>query len=78
MKRSIAFLLIFITLLGLMGCKNSRQDICTSFLTYMQNGEYGEAYELLSSTCRNDSDEARSTRISKQEFIDKHTAIFEA
>ncbi len=78
MKRIIASLLILVTLLSVIGCNASTENVITKFLNLMQSGQYGEAYELLSSSCRNDSGEERSTRISKEEFINKHTAIFEA
>lgn len=77
MKRIIASLLILATLLSVLGCTKNSENVITDFLDLMQSGQYGEAYELLSSSCRNDSSEERSSRISKEEFINKHTAIFD-
>lgn len=78
MKRIIACLLILVTILSVIGCKKAPEDIFYRFFSYMQEGEYGSAYELLSDSCKNETDEVRTNRITKEEFINKHTATFDA
>lgn len=78
MKRILALLLIMITLTGMPGCAPSQEDACMRFLTCMQSGQYREAYAMLSASSRNDTGEAPSSRITEKEFVDRHTAIFEA
>ncbi len=80
MKRVVALLLIAAFLFCLTGCESAEpgSEACRRFLAFIQEKDYASAYELLSSSSRNDSEEAKQTRITKQEFIDKYTNIFEA
>lgn len=82
MKRIVLLSLVCVMLLGcctFFGCaRESGEDVCRQFLSHLRLGEYEQAYELIASSSKNETEEPRANRITKQEFIDKHTAIYNA
>lgn len=89
MKRSLCLLLSLILLtLAVPACKApSAADARDAFLTFINAGEYGAAYDMLHSSVRYDADRAArdaaedkpqpTSRISKEQFIARYEAIFE-
>ncbi len=89
MKRSLCLLLSLILLtLAVPACKApSAADARDAFLTFINAGEYGAAYDMLHSSVRYDPDRAAKDiaenkeqpidRISKEQFIERYEAIFE-
>lgn len=77
LKKILALLLVILTVAGCFyGCKKKTGvDVCVSFIEYIRTGKYGEAYELLSGSSRNDTAKISADTITKQEFIDKYNAI---
>lgn len=82
-RRLIKLFLFFSACILLVLPLNSCQKLtgggaCEKFIEYLRAGAYEEAYALLSSSSRNDEEKERANRIQKQEFVDKHTAIYDA
>jgi penicillin-binding protein len=85
MKKIIPSLIVFamlFSLLPLSGCKTSAADsgeaaiLC--YLEYIKTGDYASAWDMLTAGSRNETDEAKSNCITRQEFIDKYADIFAA
>ncbi len=82
-KQILSYILILALALPLgSGCASSAQGsgrmAIESFLALVAAGDYSGAYDLLDASSRNDTEETRAGRITRQEFIDKYTNIFDA
>ncbi len=80
MKRIVAVVLILALLVPLAGCEKAERgsDACGRFLEYLKIEDYASAYTMLSASCRNDTTEAKTNRVTEQEFADKYVNIFDA
>ncbi len=83
MRKLLPILLIALMLFGLTplaGCEKSLRKTgeaaILDYLEYIKTGDYAAAWDMLTSGTRNETEEAKSRRITKQEFIDKYTNIF--
>lgn len=78
MKKLLAVLLILAAVIPASGCrKPGGIESCTRFLEHIQSAEYELAYDMLSASARNDTEETKTNRITREEFINKYTAIFD-
>ncbi|MDO4543380.1 MAG: penicillin-binding transpeptidase domain-containing protein [Clostridia bacterium] len=86
MKRAISLLIVVFMLGGFVisGCQVIRgngSEFCLQFLEYIKNGQYSNAYSIVSSTVKNtasDTTASGTEQISSTEFTDKYTQIFDA
>lgn len=83
MKRALALMLALMSALTLCACevqiqKKGGGKIIDEFINHIAAGEYTEAYALLSSSSRNDTDTEKSNRVTEEQFTDKYTAIISA
>ena len=84
MKKALAVILAALSALCLMGCEKGAPQqkaggkAIEEFITHIAAGEYAEAYALLSSSCRNDTEEEKANRVTEKQFTDKYTSIISA
>ena len=84
MKKALAVILAALRALCLMGCEKGAQQqkaggkAIEEFITHIAAGEYAEAYTLLSSSCRIDTEEEKANRVTEKQFKDKYTSIISA
>ncbi len=85
MRTAFALTLVCIMLLSLMplvGCKSGSRDTgeqaILKYLELIRTGDYASAWGLLSAGTRNEAEEEKAGRITKQAFVDKYTNIFKA
>lgn len=85
MKKVVPFLLVLSMLLVLVplpGCNISKKDsgeaAILRYLAFIKTGDYASAWDMLTAGTRNETDEEKDSKITKQDFIDKYTAIFTA
>lgn len=83
MKRLLALTLALLSALCLFGCEAKTEQkaggkVIKEFIDCIAAGEYARAYTLLAESCRNDTDEEKSTRVTEKQFIEKYTAIIDA
>jgi len=85
MKKIIPSLIVFamlFSLIPLSGCKTSAGDsgeaAILQYLDYIKTGDYASAWDMLTAGSRNETDEAKSNCITRQEFTDKYVDIFAA
>ena len=68
MKKALAVILAALSALCLIGCEQGAPQqkaggkAIEEFITHIAAGEYAEAYALLSSSCRNDTEEEKANR----------------
>ncbi len=84
MKKALAVILAALSALCLIGCEQGAPQqkaggkAIEEFITHIAAGEYAEAYALLSSSCRNDTEEEKANRVTEKQFTDKYTSIISA
>lgn len=80
MKKRVALLLCLIFTLTplLSACQTmTGEECCAAFLEHIIAGEYEQAYEYLSASVKNDTEEEKNKRITKEAFVKRYNAIFD-
>ena len=87
MKKVVLILIAMLMLAGSVlqfGCAGARGggvEVLTRFLTYVNEGSYGAAFDLISDSLKNttgEPTEGNAAMISYQEFVEKYQQIYEA
>lgn len=78
---SILMLISSLLHTGCAGARGGGTETCIQFLSYVTEGSYGAAFDLISDSLKNTTGEPTvgdAAMISYQEFVDKYTQIYDA
>ena len=79
-RKCINCILVVALLLSLSGCNainSASRSVAERFITAVQAGEYGEAYDLLAFDVQNETETEIDGRITREAFVQKYAGIAE-